>query len=154
SVKLSRGDILVRIRVDKDPNFSIKNKYDIWYDKEIPITTAALGGTVTIPTVEGQKIRIKVAPGTQYNQVISIPNMGVPKTSTIRGDMKVQYKIVVKKPQSLAEKCSGTAINEEILKKQKQEEEKHAKKDDDNTLKRLENFITNTFRKIKGDKKN
>ena len=53
SVKLSRGDILVRIRVDKDPNFSIKNKYDIWYDKEIPITTAALGGTVTIPTVEG-----------------------------------------------------------------------------------------------------
>jgi molecular chaperone DnaJ len=50
--------------------------------------------------------------------------------------------------------AAGTAINEEILKKQKQEEEKHAKKDDDNTLKRLENFITNTFRKIKGDKKN
>ena len=177
SIKLSRGDILVRIRVDKDPSFSIRNKYDIWYDKEIPITTAALGGTITIPTVDGQKIRIKVAPGTQYNQVISIPNMGVPRTATLRGDMKVQYKIVVKKPQSLAEKClwealadvtnddmakktmqpgtaTGTAINEEILKKQKQQEEKHAKKDDDNTLKRLENFITNTFKKIKGDKKN
>lgn len=178
SIKLSRGDILVRIRVDKDPSFSIRNKYDIWYDKEIPITTAALGGTITIPTVDGQKIRIKVAPGTQYNQVISIPNMGVPRTATLRGDMKVQYKIVVKKPQSLAEKClwealadvtnddmakktmhpgaaaTGTAINEELLKKQKQEEEKHAKKDDDNTLKRLENFISNTFKKIKGDKKN
>ncbi|KAH7585224.1 DnaJ domain [Nakaseomyces glabratus] len=194
SVKLSRGDILVRIRVNKDPHFSIKNKYDIWYTKEIPITTAALGGTVSIPTIDGTKIRIKVPAGTAPEQVISIPNMGVPKSSPYRnsavqarGDMKIQYKVVIRKPQSKAEQCLWEALadvtNDTNAKRtmesfassvEKSVEDKLSDNDnktsnnsketynttEDNsmnpdapsTLGRLEKFISNTFKKIKGDK--
>lgn len=111
TVRLSRGDLLLRIRVDKDPRFQIKNKYDIWFTQDIPITTAALGGVVTIPTVDGEQVRLKVSPGTQHHDVVSIPQKGVPRGSFgTRGDMKVQYRVVIKKPQSQAEKCLWEAL--------------------------------------------
>lgn len=172
SVKLHRGDLLVRIRVDKDPRFSIRNKFDIWYTKEIPITTAALGGQITIPTVEDSQLRLKVQPGTQQDQVISIPNMGVPRMNGERGSMKVQYKIVIKKPQSKAEKCLWEALadvtNDQTARRTETKSENNnptestthnatatTNPDNPSALGRLENFISNTFKKIKGgdDKK-
>lgn len=164
SVKLHRGDVLVRIRVDKDSRFSIRNKTDIWFTKEIPITTAALGGQVTIPTVDDTQIRLKVQPGTQHDQVISIPNMGVPRIGGERGAMKVQYKIVIKKPQSKAEKCLWEALadvtNDQAARRT--ETTSHSPEstnstattnpDNPSALGRLEKFISNTFNKIKGDK--
>lgn len=167
NVRLSRGDVLLRIRVDKDPRFSIKNKYDIWFTQDISITTAALGGVVTIPTVDGEQIRLKVAAGTQHNDVVSIPQKGVPKGTFGRGDMKVQYRISIKKPQSQAEKCLWEALaditGDTTAKRSVSPSEPHSnvsesKKSDSNpdtpsALGRLEEFISNTFKKIKGDKK-
>lgn len=174
SVKLHRGDVLVRIHVNKDPRFSIKNKYDIWFTKEIPITTAALGGTITIPTVDDTQIRLKVQAGTQNDQVISIPNMGVPLVSGNRGSMKVQYKIVIKKPQSQAERCLWEALadvtNDPTAKRLENKAHDtysnvNDTSDNNNTtngntattnpdnpsaLGRLEHFISNTFKKIRG----
>lgn len=164
SVKLHRGDVLVRIRVDKDPRFSIRNKTDIWFTKEIPITTAALGGQVTIPTVDGSQIRLKVQPGTQNDQIISVPNMGVPRVGGERGAMKVQYKIVIKKPQSKAEKCLWEALadvtNDQAARRTETTQQAAdqanstatTNPDNPSALGRLEKFISNTFNKIKGDK--
>lgn len=182
SVKMSRGDILLTVRVDKDANFSVKNKYDIWYEKEIPITTAALGGTITVPTVDGSSIRLKVSAGTQHGEVISVPNMGVPKSasnSTIRGNMKIQYKIVIRKPQSKAEKClwealadvtNDTSAKKTIIKGESSLNNTttandiktpgsgaskvcdNSNPDEPSALGRLEKFISNTFKKIKGEK--
>lgn len=167
SVKLHRGDVLVRIRVDRDPRFTVKNKYDIWFTKEIPITTAALGGSVTIPTVDDSQVRLKVKPGTQNDEIISIPNMGVPKINGERGFFRVQYKIVIKKPQSKAEICLWEALaditndnsakrTETQSKSGSSDSESSAAKtatinpDNPSALGRLENFISNTFKKIKG----
>lgn len=164
SVKLHRGDVLVRIRVDKDPRFSIRNKTDIWFTKEIPITTAALGGQITVPTVDDSQVRLKVQPGTQHDQVISIPNMGVPRIGGERGAMKVQYKIVIKKPQSKAEKCLWEALadvtNDQAARRTETNSDvEHSTNstattnpDNPSALGRLEKFISNTFNKIKGDK--
>lgn len=179
NVRMTRGDIIVTIQVDKDPRFSIKNKYDIWYQMDIPITTAALGGTVEIPTVDGTKIRLKVQPGTQYNEVISIPNMGVPRAGMLgqggRGNMKVQYRIVMKKPQSKAEKCLWEAladvthdsnakrtmnitldgINGTESRTSESANNSHSSAsnpDEPSALSRLERFISGAFKKIKGEK--
>ncbi|SCU78606.1 LADA_0A06458g1_1 [Lachancea dasiensis] len=173
SVRLARGDLLIRIRVDKDPRYQIKNKHDIWFTQDIPITTAALGGVVTIPTVEGEQIRLKVSAGTQHHDVVSIPQKGVPRGSFgLRGDMKVQYRVVVKKPQSQAEKCLWEALadvtGDTLAKKSVLSSEDSGKfsgqtssqappennnPDTPGALGKLEDFITNTFKKIKGDKK-
>ncbi|CCD26105.2 Mdj1p NDAI_0G03280 [Naumovozyma dairenensis CBS 421] len=192
SIKLSRGDLLVRVRVNKDPNFSIRDKYDIWFTKQIPITTAILGGVVKIPTVDGTQIRLKVSPGTKHDQIISIPNLGVPRSSINkdnRGNMKVQYKIIMKTPQSQAEKCLWEALadvtNDTMAKRtiehnpisggggttsegtttnDNKKDETSSKSndtyidptknnpDEPSALGRLEKFISNAFKKIKGDK--
>lgn len=173
-VKPLRGDVYVKVRVQRDTNFSIRDKYDIWFTKEIPITTAALGGTVQIPTVDGQKIRLKVKPGTQHEETISIPDMGVPKPNGARGNFKVQYQVVVKSPQSQTERClwealaqvtndtSATRIlNQETstlldqknptsqTSKMKQSSSDHP--DNSSTLGKLESFLHNAFKKIKGE---
>ncbi|SCV01003.1 LAMI_0G08702g1_1 [Lachancea mirantina] len=166
NVRLHRGDVLVKIRVDKDPRFQIKNKYDIWYTQEIPITTAALGGQVQIPTVDGVDVRLKVAPGTQLNDVVSIPQKGVPRGSFgNRGDMRIQYKIVIKKPQSQAEKCLWEALADitgdglakrSVLQQNPTAASENSKQesnpDTPSALGKLEDFISKTFKKIKGDK--
>lgn len=162
SVRLRRGDILVRIRVDKDPRFSIKDKWDVWVTQEIPITTAALGGTVQVPTADDSQVRLRVQPGTQHDQVISIPNMGVPHPGGDRGAMKVQYKVVIKKPQSRAERCLWEALadvtndsnakrTENVDTTQKISETATINPDNPTALGRLESFISNTFKKIRGD---
>lgn len=179
SVHLRRGDLLLRVRVDKDPRFSIKNNYDIWFTQEIPLTTAALGGVVTVPTVDGQQIRLKVKQGTQHDDVVSIPQQGVPRgTLGSRGDMKVQYKLAVRKPQSQAERCLWEALADvtgDNLAKKTVTNGEHASSspspssstsstaqnpgtakgehpDAPSTLGRLENFISSAFKKIKGEK--
>ncbi|CAR28424.1 ZYRO0F03652p [Zygosaccharomyces rouxii] len=162
SIRLRRGDVLVRIRVDKDPRFSIRDKWDIWFIQDIPITTAALGGTVQVPTVDGSHVRLRVQPGTQHDQIISIPNMGVPRVAGTRGSMKVQYKIQVKKPQSKAERCLWEALanitndsnakrTENLEATEKATEAATTNPDNPSALGRLENFISNTFKKIKGE---
>lgn len=186
NVDMLRGDILINIKVDHDPKFTVKNKYDIWYQMDIPITTAALGGTITVPTVDGNSVRLKVAPGTQDGDIITIPNMGVPRGNNklIRGNMKVQYKIHIKKPTSQVEKCLWEALadatNDSTAKRSMKDildntfksttvkdTSNFGKKvdqnsnnasninssspDDTKTLGKLENFIINAFKKIKGD---
>lgn len=170
SMKMHRGDVIVRIRVDRDARFTVKNKYDIWFTKEIPITTAALGGSITIPTVDDSQIRLKVKPGTQNDEIISIPNMGVPKMNGERGFLKVQYKIVIRKPQSKAEICLWEALadvtNDSNAKRSETVSKSDASvdggsadhtatsnPDNPSALGRLENFISNTFKKIKGGEK-
>lgn len=185
-ISMLRGDILITIQVESDPMFTVKDKYDIWYQMNIPITTAALGGTITVPTVDGTNIRLKVAQGTQDGDIITIPNMGVPrnntnssilsKTSSSRGNMKIKYKLHIKKPASKVEKCLWEALADATndttakrtmkdalnttLKSTTSSTTMDTKKndthspDDTKTLGKLENFIINTFKKIKGENGN
>lgn len=189
-VRLTRGDLLITVHVDKDPRFSIRNKYDIHYQMEIPITTAALGGTVVVPTVDGKSIRLRVKPGTQYGETVTIPNMGVPRSGGIfggvsssmnRGNFEVEYKISLKKPQSQVEQCLWEALadvtNDTTAKRSIDHDSKSSKTsgsssstsgasasaareepanggpDTPSRLTRLEKFISNAFKKIKGDDK-
>ncbi|KAH3903077.1 related to DnaJ homolog 1, mitochondrial [Saccharomycodes ludwigii] len=170
TVKLYKGDILLHVHVERDARFKVKGK-DIWVKQDIPITTAALGGVVVVPTVDGTQIRIRVPQGTQPSEVISIPNMGVPYTvgSTTRGNLKVELNVVVKKPRSKAETCLLEALadvtNDTTAKRimTKNDFDNVTEKtlhetgqehlDSPSALSKIEKFISNAFKKITGEKK-
>lgn len=95
--KLSNGDLIIRVRVKPDPNF-VRDGNNIIYRCEIPMTTAALGGTVEIPTLEEQKIKLRIPKGSEEGRIISVPERGVPYGSHNRGDLKVVLKVKVLKP--------------------------------------------------------
>lgn len=163
-MRLVRGDLLIRVRVKRDPRFEIAQNYDIVYTQEIPITTAALGGIVEVPTVDEEKIRLKIGSGTQHEQIIRIPNKGVPRNSRgDRGDMQVKFKIVVKKPkddterylwETLADLSNDTSARRTIshtTAKQAADNSSGASTHTESSITKLENFLSNALKKIRGE---
>ncbi|HLB95503.1 MAG TPA: DnaJ domain-containing protein [Patescibacteria group bacterium] len=59
---------------------------------EIPLTSAILGGTLNLQTSQGEKIDLRVPPGTQDGQTFRFPGRGMP-TRRGRGDLLVTVRI-------------------------------------------------------------
>ncbi len=57
----------------------------------ISITTAALGGQIEVPTLDGGRSRVKIPPGTQSGKQFRLAGKGMPVLrSTHHGDLYVQ----------------------------------------------------------------
>ncbi|EAW14037.1 putative mitochondrial DnaJ chaperone (Mdj1) [Aspergillus clavatus NRRL 1] len=99
--RTQRGDLYVSIRVAPDHRFS-RSGSDILYTASIPLTTALLGGEVTIPTLDGE-VKVKVATGTGTGDRITLSGMGMkklggrPRGYTPMGDLKVEFKVAMPK---------------------------------------------------------
>ncbi|OSQ40452.1 molecular chaperone DnaJ [Thalassospira mesophila] len=69
----------------------------------IPMTKAALGGTIEVPTIEGTRTRINIPAGTQSGQQLRLRNKGMTVLrSQARGDMFVE--VSVETPVHLSER--------------------------------------------------
>jgi molecular chaperone DnaJ len=88
-----RGDLYVRFVVAPDERFErVGDDLVTW--AEIPMTTAALGGDVTIETIDGTE-QVSVAPGTQSGTLFRIRGAGVPRRGGRgRGDLVVRAHVV------------------------------------------------------------
>ncbi|OJJ32308.1 hypothetical protein ASPWEDRAFT_44398 [Aspergillus wentii DTO 134E9] len=99
--RTQRGDLYVSIRVAPDQRFS-RSGSDILYTASIPLTTAILGGEMTIPTLDGE-VKVKVATGTGTGDKITLSGMGMKKLGGGRarfsptGDLKVEFKVAMPK---------------------------------------------------------
>jgi len=87
------GNLYVRVHVEKDPDFTRQND-DLIYELPLNISQAALGATVTVPTLDGEE-QIRIQPGTQTGHVIRLRNRGVPHLQrTGRGDQVIIVRVV------------------------------------------------------------
>lgn len=95
------GDLIIRVHVAKDPVFSREDE-KIVVNKDVWMTTAALGGEIVVPTIDGQNIKLKVRPGVQSGRTLTIPDKGVPINRNInnRGDMKVVLNVKTLVPET------------------------------------------------------
>jgi molecular chaperone DnaJ len=95
------GDLYVSIRVAPDHRFN-RSGSDILYTSTIPLTTAILGGEVTIPTLDAE-VKVKVATGTGTGDRITLSGMGMKKLGgrshafAPNGDLKVEFKVAMPK---------------------------------------------------------
>lgn len=72
------GDLLVVIEEVKDPEL-IRDGNDVVYNLMLDVSTAALGGSVEVPTITG-RARLKIQPGTQPGKVLRLRGKGLPST--------------------------------------------------------------------------
>ena len=93
------GDLLVVIEEEPHPEL-IRDQNDIIYNLLLSFPTAALGGTVEIPTLEG-KAKIKIDPGTQPGKVLRLRNKGLPSFNSSYGTGDLLINIAVYVPESL-----------------------------------------------------
>ena len=92
------GDLYVVIQVKEHAVFE-RDGSNLFCELPIPFTTAALGGEVMVPTLEG-KAQIKVSPGTQSGTVFKLRGKGMPEFNTsVHGDLLV--RVIVEVPMRL-----------------------------------------------------
>ena len=99
------GDLLVVVEEEPHPEL-IRDQNDVIYNLLLSFPTAALGGTVEIPTLEG-KAKIKIEPGTQPGKVLRLRNKGLPSLSSYgTGDLLINIAIYV--PETLTKEQKET----------------------------------------------
>jgi molecular chaperone DnaJ len=88
------GDIYVHVRVRPDPRFAREGN-DIFSTVDVTMAQAALGATVTAPTIEGD-IELEVPPGTQPGDVRVLRGRGMPVLQGFgRGDHRIVVNVLV-----------------------------------------------------------
>ena len=100
------GDIQVFIEEDKNDTF-IRDGNDLIYNLLLDFPTAALGGEVEVPTIEGSKVRVKLENGTQPGKTLRLRGKGLPAVQGYgngRGDLVVNISVYVPKTLSREEK--------------------------------------------------
>lgn len=93
------GDLYIFLSI-KPHEFFQRDGADIFCRVPIPMTTAALGGQVDVPTVDGGKTRVKIPEGCESGKQFRLKSKGMPVLrSRVLGDMYIQVE--VETPKSL-----------------------------------------------------
>jgi molecular chaperone DnaJ len=94
------GDVYVEVHVRPDPRF-VREGNDIFSTVDLTMTDAALGATVSIPTLDGEE-ELGFAAGTQPGEVIVLRGRGMPVLQSFgRGDHRVLVNVRV--PRNLSD---------------------------------------------------
>ena len=89
----SAGDLYIFITVAPHRIFQ-RDGANIFCRVPIPFTTAALGGAIEVPTVDGSRARVTVPPGTQSGHQFRLKSKGMTVLrSPARGDMFIEATV-------------------------------------------------------------
>ncbi|MCX6365321.1 MAG: J domain-containing protein [Armatimonadetes bacterium] len=104
------GDVILTIRLLANSTFERKGD-DLIVDVPVPYTTAALGGEMTVPTITGKTLTVKLPAGTQSGQQLRLTGKGMPKLKeTGHGDLYARVRITVPKVLSERERTLLTEL--------------------------------------------
>jgi len=122
------GDLLIVVEEEKDKEL-LRDNNDLIYNLLLGFPTAALGGAVEIPTIDG-KVKVKIDPGTQPGKVLRLRGKGLPDVNGYgRGDELVNISVYVPEALNRDEKKAleqlqdsdnfkpNTSVKEKIFKK-------------------------------------
>ncbi|NOZ65057.1 MAG: molecular chaperone DnaJ [Alphaproteobacteria bacterium] len=87
------GDLYIFISIEYHPIFQ-RDGATIFCEVPIALTTAALGGEINVPTVNGKKAKVKISAGNQTGKQYRLRGKGMPVLhSTQFGDMVIQTTV-------------------------------------------------------------
>ena len=122
------GDLLILVEEEQDKEL-IRDENDLIYNLLLSFPTAALGGAVEIPTIDG-KVKVKIESGTQPGKVLRLRGKGLPNVNGYgTGDLLVNISVYVPEALNREEKKMleemetsdnfkpNTSIKEKIFKK-------------------------------------
>lgn len=92
--RIKFGDFYLLVDVGEHQIYQ-RDDQDIYVLKDIPFSLAVLGGTIMVPTVDGE-LKIRIRPGTQSGTVIRLRGKGIVYPGSSRkGDQYVRIRIDV-----------------------------------------------------------
>jgi len=87
------GDIVVSITVRPHPVFT-REGLNLRLTVPVTFTEAALGATIEVPTLGGEPVKLRVAPGTPSGRVLRVKGRGV-QTAKGTGDLLAEVQVAV-----------------------------------------------------------
>ncbi len=128
-----RGDLFCDVHVREHPVFE-RNGGDLFCEVPLSYPTAALGGDVEVPTLQGESYELRIPPGTQSGELLRIRSMGLPDVRTGgRGDLIV--RVTVETPQKL------TPRQEELLRELAEIEQVNVSQKRKSFLEKVKDYI-------------
>jgi curved DNA-binding protein len=109
------GDLYIRSRVLPDSRFSAEG-HDVFVYRDVKLTEAVLGTTLSVPTLEGKAMNVKIPPGTRHGTRMRLAGHGLPyMRKDRRGDLFVVVQVKLPKQlspeqQELFEKLAATGL--------------------------------------------
>ena len=108
------GDIQVYIEEENNDAF-VRDGNDLIYNLLLDFPTAALGGEVDIPTIDGRTLKVKIDSGTQPGKTMRLRGKGLPAVRGYgngNGDLVVNISVYVPKTLSHDEKKAIEAFKD------------------------------------------
>jgi curved DNA-binding protein len=96
----AKGDLFLNIHILQHPFYEVKDD-ELFYNLDIDLYTAVLGGKEEIKTLDGKKISINIPEGTESEKILRLKKLGLPKNNE-RGDLFVKVHVTI--PKNLSEK--------------------------------------------------
>ncbi|KTR96125.1 molecular chaperone DnaJ [Microbacterium testaceum] len=87
------GDIVVTVAVRPHPVFT-RDGLNLRLTVPVTFTEAALGATIEVPTLGGDPVRLRVAPGTPSGRVLRVKGRGI-QTAKGTGDLLAEVQVAV-----------------------------------------------------------
>ena len=85
------GDLFVLVHVTPHPIFSRKDE-NIHLSLPITFAEATLGADISVPTLDGDEVTVRIAPGTPSGRTLRVKGRGVKKGSTT-GDLMITLDV-------------------------------------------------------------
>ncbi|MBT8383128.1 MAG: J domain-containing protein [Ignavibacteriaceae bacterium] len=99
-----KGDLYLTIKIEKHPFYELDEE-DIYYDLDIDLYTAALGGKKRITLINNKTINLDIPEGTDSGKVFRVGNFGLKKSgSGERGNLFIRIKVETPKNLNKKEK--------------------------------------------------
>ncbi len=97
------GDLYIFISVTPHPIFQ-RDGHDLYCRCPVAFTTAALGGTIEVPTLDGGRTKVTVPEGTQPGRQFRVRSKGMPvlRGGNMSGDLYVE--LAVETPVKISKK--------------------------------------------------
>jgi curved DNA-binding protein len=91
------GDLFLSIKIQPHPVFS-RDGNNLVVEKRIPFSQACLGSEISVQSLEGKELKVKVPAGTQPQSKLRLKGHGLPADKTGgRGDIYVKISVEVPK---------------------------------------------------------
>lgn len=98
----NKGDLYLNIHILQHPFYEIRDD-ELYYNLDVDLYTAVLGGKEQIKTLDGKTISINIPEGTESEKILRLKGLGLNKNYE-RGDLFINIHVAIPKNLSSEEK--------------------------------------------------
>jgi curved DNA-binding protein len=106
------GDVYIQAKLQHDPQYEVKER-DLYLNREIKPSQALLGCSLSIPTIDGKQLSLKVPAGTHHGTKLRLSGHGLPEMRRpARGDLYIIVRIQIPRKLTKQQKKIITQLAE------------------------------------------